>query len=206
MKLLSYISLLYLILIFNQTAAQTLYVATWGNDSSNGSQTQPFQTIQKAQQVARTLVPSMSQDLTIIIQDGVYYFNQTLEFNATDSGINGYRVIYKAANSGQVEFNGGLNLSGFVIHDSNKNIYKTTIQSNLSVRNLFVNQVRAQRARSLDGTGWTTNQALKGYNCPAIVQSWGDLSELEIVVAEVWKHIRLPISTVSKYPHEQLHL
>ncbi|WP_379740529.1 hypothetical protein [Flavobacterium ponti] len=177
--------------------SQQLFVSTTGNDTNPGTQTQPFLTIAKAQQVARTLIPAMTQDVVISINDGTYFINQTLNFTGQDSGINGFNVIYRAINRGAVAINGGVLLTNWQLHDAANNIYKTQLDPNLNVRTFFVNNERAQRARTVDGTGWTSDAANKKFNCPSSVNTWNEKSELEVVINDVWRQQRVPISTVN---------
>ncbi len=189
---------LLLLLYYSASYSQQLFVSTAGNDTNPGTQTQPFLTIAKAQQVARTLVPSMTQDVVISINDGTYFLNQTLNFTNLDSGINGYNVIYRAINRGAVTINGGVLLTNWQIHDASNNIYKTQLTTNLNVRTFFVNGQRAPRARSNDGTGWSADATNKRFNCPVAVQTWSENVDLEVVIKQtVWTQQRVPISGVN---------
>jgi hypothetical protein len=189
---------LYVLLVFYSlnSSSQELFVATNGLDTNPGTQSQPFLTIQKAQQVARTLIPTMSQDVIVTIKDGVYFTNQSFVFNSSDSGKNGKRVIYRAQNSGRVEINGGEYISGWQVHDSGNSIYKTQLTPNLNIRTLFVNKNRAQRARSIDGSGWTVDVTNKRYNCPPEIQFWSENSDIEVAIRFEWQHHRIPIERI----------
>lgn len=183
--------------LLTSSFGQELFVSTVGSDSNTGSFSHPFLTIEKAQQVARTLIPTMNQDVIVTIMDGSYHLNQTLTFTANDSGLNGFRVIYRAYNRGNVEINGGKSITNWQLHDSTNNIFKTQLVTNLNVRNFFVNGKRAQRARSIDGSGWSTDLPNKRYNCPTSVQNWNENSDLEVAVSVEWKHHKIPIASVS---------
>lgn len=124
----------------------TYYVSTEGDDSNPGSFAQPFATMEKARDVVRTINSSMTGDIEVIFMPGRYYINSTVEFNESDSGSNGYDVIYKSYDGpGSAFFIGGQVVSGWQQHSGQ--IYKTVIPG-ADFSTLYVNGKRAIKART----------------------------------------------------------
>jgi hypothetical protein len=70
----------------DRNIAHTVYVSPDGNDvSGDGSQSNAFATIAKAQEVVRSLDKS-NGDIVVKIADGLYELDQTLAFDENDSG------------------------------------------------------------------------------------------------------------------------
>jgi hypothetical protein len=178
--------------------AQQFFVSSLGSDTNNGSYNAPFASIDGAKTVIRGILTNMNQNIIVNIADGLYPINQTISFTSADSGRNGYRVIYKASNTGKVKIQGGINISNWVLFDGSKNIYKAQLATGLQVRNFFVNNIRAQRARSLGSMGFIANTASKSYKIsPNTIQNWSNVNDIEVAVRDEWKHFRIPISTVN---------
>ena len=69
-----------------------LFVSTTGNDENDGSYYHPFATIQKAQEVVRDLVQTMTDNIYVYFRGGVYYLDEPIELTEADSGQNGHQV------------------------------------------------------------------------------------------------------------------
>jgi len=84
---------------YAQTSQAAIYVAANGNDQTgNGSQTNPFATLARAQTAVRAINGNMSGDIYVYIAAGTYYLNNGITFTEQDSGSNGYNVVYKNLN------------------------------------------------------------------------------------------------------------
>jgi hypothetical protein len=135
-----------------QSNASTLYyVSPSGNDNNHGTIDQPFATIQKARDVIRTLIPSMSSDIYVYLRAGVYYQSQTLIFDERDAGANSYNIIYRNY-SGEVPIiSGGKVLGGWTLYDTLNTIWRAPI-GDLQFRQLYVNDSAATRAKTQDAS------------------------------------------------------
>jgi|GEM_PF-4974857 len=81
-----------------------------GDDGHDGmGERSPLQTIVKARDLIRTkkLNRDMKEDLVVHLRGGRYQLDDTLLFDARDSGSNGHRVIYRAAEGEQPVLCGG---------------------------------------------------------------------------------------------------
>ena len=175
-----------------------LYVAPTGS-GTNWSQAQPGSLVTVPAQI-RTMNTNMTGDIIVYLYGGSYRLDSSFQLreNTTnhDSGNGGYNIIYQAY-PGQIPIiSGGLEVSGWSIYDANKNIYRAFIGTNVNSRQLYVNGLRATRARgSLSPSGFaktatgftTTNTAM---------ESWGNQTNIEIVTRNAWKHLRCPISSI----------
>ncbi len=86
-------------------------------------------------------------DIYVYLMNGTYTLSSTLTFGASDSGTNGYNVIYKAYEDAVPVISGGVDITtGWTLHDETKNIYKKT-GIDWNFRQLYVNDQRGIRAR-----------------------------------------------------------
>lgn len=141
-------------IVFADTQA-TYYVSPSGNDSNPGTLSQPFQTIQKARDVVRTINSNMTGDIIIYLCGGTYTLTDTLNLDQSDSGTNGYNIIYQNYPGENPIISSETQITGWSLYDAAKSIYKATVPSSLDTRQLYVDGVRAVRAKGLDNPGWS---------------------------------------------------
>ncbi len=124
-----------------------------GNNANNGtSPATAFKTIEKARNAVRLINTSMTEDITVHLRGGIHRLAATLTLGPSDSGRNGFKVVYQNYGSEVPVISGGLNLSGgWVLHDAVKNIYKKTGVTN-QFRQLTVNASSTIRARTPNQT------------------------------------------------------
>lgn len=123
----------------------TFYVAPFGDDANDGSDSAPFATLERARQVVRGINASMDSDITVYLYGGTYTLSQSIAFDEGDSGYNGHRVVYAAYPGETPVLSGGRRLGGWV--PAGNGLYKTSAQG-LNFRQLYVNGSRETRARS----------------------------------------------------------
>ena len=123
-----------------------LYVSPNGDDSNNGSISAPFKTIERAQNAVREINGNMKGNIIVNLREGDYYLENTLEFDANDSGTNGYYVIYRAYNSENVRISGGKKVENW--EQCSDKIWRAKYTYDDIVRQLYVNNRRARRAQS----------------------------------------------------------
>ena len=113
----------------------------------------------------------MTGDIEIILADGTYQLDTTFALTSQDSGTNGYSVIYKAGSGANPIISGGQTITGWTLHDSIKNIYRANVGIELQTRQLYINGVRAIRARGQSNpSGWS--KTATGYTAPAGMSGW----------------------------------
>lgn len=119
-----------------------------GNDKNSGiSEKLAFKTIEKARDKVRTINKNMKSDIYVYLSGGVYSINKTINFNETDSGTNGYKVIYKAYKNEKPIISAGQKISNWTLYDKKKNIYVASV-GNLDFRQCYINGNLAIRART----------------------------------------------------------
>ncbi|MBP1965354.1 carbohydrate-binding protein [Paenibacillus aceris] len=144
-----------------------IYVATIGSDASgDGTQAKPFATVAKAKAKVKEIIQAlpeqkMTSDIVVNVGQGDYYLNEPLEFNAGDSGTNGYNVVYRSADGiGKANLIGGSKITGWQkstdddvaagLLDSIKDkVYKVKLDpTKFNFNALYVNDNKAIMART----------------------------------------------------------
>ncbi|QDT00963.1 PDZ domain-containing protein [Adhaeretor mobilis] len=83
-------------IVCTQCVATEFYVAPVGSDTNPGTITEPFKTLEKAQQSVRDALPSATEEINVWIRGGTYYLEDTLVFGPADSGSSSVPVTYSA--------------------------------------------------------------------------------------------------------------
>jgi hypothetical protein len=91
----------------------TLYVSPVGNDNNPGTEAAPLKTLHKARDVVRLLTPDMTGDITVMLRGGAYELSSTLGLDQRDSGLNGYRVMWRAYGNEKPIITGGTRIFGW---------------------------------------------------------------------------------------------
>ncbi|MCL7764528.1 T9SS type A sorting domain-containing protein [Polaribacter sp. Z014] len=127
--------------------AKTIYVASDGNDSNNGSITNPYKTFQKA-------VSEMFAGDVCIIRGGVYTEPLIINKNGTSSNY----ITIKAADGETVEIKATNSVNGWQLHTGN--IYKANVNMTIDsrFRAIYHNNEYMDLARwpnNTDNNRWT---------------------------------------------------
>ncbi|MFF4799973.1 hypothetical protein ACFY1U_16435 [Streptomyces sp. NPDC001351] len=122
----------------------TYYVAPNGDDANAGTITAPFKTLQHARDVVRTVNSDMTGDINVFLRGGNYPVSSTIAFTSADSGTNGHHVVYSAYQNEKPVLNGGVQVTGWTQHSGN--IWKASLNRDVKLRALYVNDKRAQMA------------------------------------------------------------
>jgi hypothetical protein len=196
------------------TGAQAIYfVSPTGNDTTGiGSIGRPWKTIEKAKSVVSTINSKMTGDIYVYLRGGTYNLSDTIYFNESDSGTNGYNVIYRNYPSEVPIISGGKRITGWTLYDSGKNIFKASAGTQ-QFRELYVNGTRAIRARypnkdsdvtmgSYIQYGTWSSTAPYTFTVPNDVDgvtNWSNMSQIEVVMVDAWtqKHMRMSSYTLN---------
>ncbi len=118
-----------------------------GNDENSGTLKKPFKSIEKAKDAVREVVnKGLKSDVAVFIKGGTYYLDKPLSFDNSDSGNNGFQVIYRRQGDKPVEIIGGQPLSGWELYKDH--IYKVKLDQKRDFHTLFENGQWAIHARS----------------------------------------------------------
>lgn len=123
----------------------TFYVSPSGNDAAAGTKDAPFKTITQAQKAVRTINGTMTGDIEVILREGTYVLPATVNFTEADGGKDGHYVRYKAADGEKPLITGGMQITGWTLHDEKNNIWKAEGVDG-RFRQLYVNNRKAVRA------------------------------------------------------------
>jgi hypothetical protein len=144
----------------------TFYVAPNGDDANPGTIAAPFKTVQRARDAVRAINANMSGDISVYLRGGNYQVPGTIEFTPSDSGTNGYRVIYAAYPNETPVLDGGVQVTGWTQHSGN--IWKAPLNRANKLRALYVNGKRAFMAsKTINSAG-----CYGTYNITAGQASW----------------------------------
>ncbi|HSW87127.1 MAG TPA: right-handed parallel beta-helix repeat-containing protein [Rhabdochlamydiaceae bacterium] len=191
------------------TAPCAFWVSPNGNDAASGTKQDPFLTLQRARDAVRALPSSArNQDIYIYIKEGTYRLQQPLVLNGSDSGQNGYNVIYSAAPEGDPIISGAVQVTGWTLHDVPLGIYRAFVGPRQS-RQLYVNGTRAVRARTTPyPAAFLPNFASGGIEfIPTTLNpaqwrdpsTWTNPQDIEAVIQTQWKMMRVPLSSITPY-------
>jgi len=173
----------------------TLYVSPSGTGQVC-SRDKPCDLIQ-ARNSLRQKVANMTTDITVYLRGGLYELTSPFVLEPEDSGRNGKFVVYSAFPGEVPIISGGRSVKGWALHDANSGIYKATVSEDTDARQLYVNSVRAVRAKSdvnsgayesLDN-GWRTDNAG--------MASWRNISSIEVGSRVHWKSFRCPVQSIA---------
>lgn len=85
-----------------------IFIAPNGSDDGDGSEAAPLATIEAARRRAHELTNQRLAPVNIYLRGGDYYLTSPVQFDATDSGIDGAPVSYMAYNNEEVNIYGGV--------------------------------------------------------------------------------------------------
>lgn len=178
----------------------TFYVSPEGSPTAPGTPDAPC-SLEGARELVRKVNGSMKGDILVNLRGGTYALKApfTLREDAAvhDSGTGGFNVIYQACPGETPLLSGGVPLTGWTLFDKERNIYRAKAPAGAYSRQLYVNDRRAERARSaMKPSGWTKTATGWTVTDPAL-SKWGNPSDIEIVCRSSWKHLRCGIASIS---------
>ncbi|MEV6874519.1 hypothetical protein [Amycolatopsis sp. NPDC051128] len=143
------------------------------------------------------LVSGMTADIDVYLRGGTYRLAQAFTLGPSDSGQNGHRVVYAAYPGEKPVLNGAKKITGFSLYDSAKNIYRAAIPAGTQSRQLFVDGVRAQRARGPLNPGGFTLSGSSFTTSDTSYASFTNTSSVEVAYDKDWKHMRCPLAGIT---------
>ncbi|MGG1517414.1 Ig-like domain-containing protein [Paenibacillus oryzisoli] len=182
--------------VVTRTVQQSLYVSPSGDDGNPGTLAAPFRTIGRAQSAVRDLNGSMTGDIHVILRGGTYTLSDKLSFNELDSGSNGYFVSYQSYPGEEVVVSGGQRITGWTMYDSAKGIYRAQVGTDFATRQLYVDGVRAVRARSAGGLTNATKIATGYTSDDTFLAGYSRVGDLEMVFQDLWSNSRVKVQSV----------
>ncbi len=154
--------------------------------------------------LARTYLESQTDNVTIWLRGGKYEIDTSLSFTTPDSGSNGYKVEWRGYADDLIDenppiFSGGIGITGWTLHDYDKNIWKSTLPSGLSFRQIYVNGTRATRSHlstSLLNTLTTIDEA-HTFTTSSTLPTFSRPQDLELaMLTRPWCQSKVGISSI----------
>ena len=183
----------------SMTATATdIYVnAEKGTSKGNGSINNPYKTIEEAQAAVRRINSNMTEDINVILRGGNYFIDDTITLKTQDSGTNGYYVNYKAYPGETPVINGAKQITGWTLHDTEKNIYKASAMG-IQTRHLYINGTRAVRSRT-DTKLTEAKKTDTGYICDDVyLTNLNKPQDLEFSWVVLWTNPRCGVAKIEK--------
>jgi len=210
-----------------------LYVSPSGNDGNVGTNwAGALATVEGARDKIRTLrgLGTLNgKSVEVVLTNGMYATNHTIQFTSSDSGAGMYPVTYRALNPLQAAISGAQTLTNlswqayaplpgaYVTDVSSAGLTPTQLTN---VHTLIVNGARAIRAREPDAGFYTivsadTNTSLtyskwntfvfddsNGDGQQDIQATWTNLTQVEVVNYARWNQCRMRIASVDAVNHQ----
>ncbi|MEO8900776.1 MAG: carbohydrate-binding protein [Polyangiaceae bacterium] len=178
------------------------YVSPMGSDDNSGAESAPFKTITKARDVVRTVNSNMTGDIYVFLRGGDYRITDPITFEVKDSGTGNHRIYYQAYPGETPVINGATKVTGWT--PSSGGVYKATLNRTTKLRNLYVNDARANMTSKVvsakGGTGtyavtagqaawaWASGSGADGvkYSTADVPDITSNKDDLEIVNQTTW--------------------
>jgi hypothetical protein len=145
----------------------------------------------------RALNVSQTGDIIVYLRGGTYRMTSTLALGPADSGKNGFTVSYQAFPGEQPVLTGAVPVTGFVLHDASAGIWSASVPAGSVGRQLFVNGLRAERARTLNNAHTFTRSGSTFTTSSALYRTFTNQTHVEIVQEKNWKHMRCPLASIT---------
>jgi hypothetical protein len=198
--------------------AKKIYLSTDGNDINDGSKNRPLQSLEETQQAVRKIrTDEPGRNIRVIISEGTWYLAKPLLFSSNDGGAGKSSVIWEGDSKGKTVFSGGEVIAGF--HDGGYGIWWANVDSTVHFEQLYVDGVRATRARTpnltdsvprfyLSKSRWIYNPDSSIRNITVEVKDRGYFTDLmptgefEMVVFKDWTTSRFRATGLKSDPAE----
>lgn len=174
-----------------------VHVSPDGEDAATGANTEAFRTVSVAVDAARRIPRDGDAPIVIEFADGVYPLTEPLILRAEDSGL-----VFRAAEGARPVMSGGVVVTGWEPDADGRWKAQTDITA---CRQLYVNGVRAQRARSPFPKGAERFGAFAAIDEEAgfrvadgAMADWARPGDLELGFYNSWSHMIGRVASVRR--------
>jgi hypothetical protein len=174
----------------------TLYASPTGSGSACTASAPCSLTGARSQ--IETMTPNQSGDIIVYLMGGTYRLASTFQLGTADSGGNGYQVSYQAYPGQTPVLSGAQQVTGWSLYNPSLDIYRAAVPAGTDSSQLFVDGVRATRARSASNpSGFTLSGSSFVTSDPSYL-SYTNVSNIVIVDDNDWKQMRCPLSSITE--------
>jgi len=172
-----------------------------GRDTNTGTSiNQPLKTIEFAKERIAKENKVQQKDIYVYIRQGVYQLANPVIFTTKDGGNNGHKIVYKSYKGENVIITGGVEVKKWRLFDKKKNIYLSRLPVGIDSRQLFVNGLRASRARSIGNEKrWIIADSIGHLTSDLSLLQWKNKKNIECVYREIWTNPRCGISSIEQF-------
>ncbi|WP_329128482.1 discoidin domain-containing protein [Streptomyces sp. NBC_01476] len=149
-----------------------------------------------AQARVRAASRSAHADIDVVLAGGTYRLDRTFALDAAkgDGGQSGHGVTYEAAPGAHPVLSGGEQVQGW--KQGADGVWQATVPPGTDTRQLYVDGVRAIRARGADPTGFT--RTATGYTTSdTTLDSWQNISDVQFGYTVGWTEMSCGVAAVS---------
>ena len=173
-----------------------------GNDNNNGTKSEPFKSIKRAQEAVREINSDMDRNIYVYLSGGEHKIDDTVEFTSLDSGNNGYKVYYIGSTTGErTVISGGEHFGGWEMDNVKKNIYKAYVGKGIGFRQLYIDGMRAERAsKKVDYTEYVCNKNADGgfFTTDDTLYNVENVTDVEFQITAEWYWVNAGLESVEK--------
>jgi hypothetical protein len=141
-------------------------------------------------------------DVTVYLRGGTYRLASTLQFETADSGANGHTVTWCGYGVGHSVLSGGVLVTGWTLDDGPKNIWRASVPARQDARQIYVNGVRATRARTANARGLSSADGGDTYvSTDATLPTFARPEDLEFVFTRTlapWIEDRISVASATR--------
>lgn len=137
------------VVLSNEVKAQNEYYVdpVSGRNGNPGTKERPFKSLDYAFKAVETFKDQTTGDMSVVLNDGTYYLEDTLTLGPNVDLADGRTFILKAADNAEPVLSGGIKVTDWEsVQLNGKEVLKASVPQLDSARSLWVNDVPAQLA------------------------------------------------------------
>ena len=156
--------------------------------------------LSQAQATVRSLAPTMSADIDVVLEDGTYALTKSVTIGAADSGRNGFDVVYETADGATPILSGGREVTGWQPVKGTAGTWSAAIPDGFDTRQLYINGHRVPMATAkLGGVGMVQTGSGLLASSGKQIDAWVHPSNVQAVFRGgngPWTQTQCPITSI----------
>ena len=200
------------------TDGEFIYVDSSSTASTeDGSFNAPYKTLNTARFDLRSRIASSAEkDIYVVFKPGEYMSGNysTMELTSEDCSAD-KNVIFTSLSGEKAKITGAKHITGFSLYDAENGIYRAEVPEGTNSRQLYVNGIKATRARSVEDVKGFTNldqgtskDPFENLGLISTDTSFLDYrypNELELAFIQNWRHQYVMVDTITETEDGQVH-